>query len=210
MAGIAYPLWTDLKANVVAALEAVAAEEAAVSAGRNFQVTKDRWRPWIEGQQNTALVNVMTQTVDLNDERSGSRRNALDNIRVNVDMYALGKGGDVLPADELAALRVDLLAAQVREALTRLNDSDFGFTRENPAYSAIIAEYGQLIDRDLNFQLTYYDQENEQSAGQYAPARWSFVVRMPFIPNDLRVYNDLEELNVTLQEFALKFDYTSP
>ena len=124
----------------------------------------------------------------------------MDEITINVDMYALGKGGETLPADELAAERLDLLIAQVREGLTRLNTSDFGFTRDPVT--------GWSIDRNINFSLTYYDQENEQASGQYAPARWSFSVGMPFIPNDKRVYLDLEELNVTLEQYALRFTYT--
>ena len=70
-----------------------------------------------------------------------------------------------------------------------------------------------MIDRSLSFSLTYYDQENEQATGQYAPARWTVTVQMPFIPVDNNDYNDLEELNVSvkdemLEQYALKFEYT--
>jgi hypothetical protein len=194
------PLWSTLKTNIVTELTAIAAEENAVSPGRNFLVQKDRWRPWIEAQQNTPLVNVMVQTVGQDSARSANRRSSMDEITINVDMYALGKGGETLPADEVAAERLDLLIAQVREGLTRLDTNDFGFTRDPIT--------GWSIDRNINFSLTYYDQENEQASGQYAPARWSFSVNMPFIPNDKRVYNNLEELNVNVQEYALRFDYT--
>ena len=194
------PLWSTLKTNIVTELTAIAVEETLISAGRNFLVQKDRWRPWIEAQQNTPLVNVMVQTVGQDSARSGSRRSSMDEITINVDMYALGKGGETLPADELAAERLDLLIAQVREGLTRLNTSDFGFTRDPVT--------GWSIDRNINFSLTYYDQEYEQASGQYAPARWSFSVGMPFIHNDKRIYLDLEELNVTLEQYALRFTYT--
>ena len=200
MAGILPPLWTILKTNIVTELLAVAAEEAIVDPARNFLVGKDRWRPWIEAQQNVPLVNVMIQTVGQISERSANRRSSLDDISVNVDMYALGEGGNVLPVDQLAADRLDLLVAQVREGLTRLDTNDFGFARD--------VEGGIIIDRNLAFSLTYYDQENEQSTGQYAPARWNFNVAMPFIPNDKRVYIDLDELNVTLEQYALRFNYT--
>lgn len=197
---IDYPRWTQLKTNIVNQLKAIATEESLVSAGRNFLVEKDRWRPWIEAQQAIPLVNVMVQGVSQDSGRSASHRASLDEIQVNVDMYALGKAGDVLPADELAAQRLDLLIAQVREGLTRLNTFDFGFARD--------VEGGIIIDHNLDFTLTYYDQENEQATGQYAPARWSFNVKMPFIPEDKRVYTDLEELNVDLEKFALRFNYT--
>ena len=206
MAGISYPLWHTLKANIVTILQAIATEETIVSSARNFLVQQDRWRPWIEAQQNIPLVNVMVQTVGMNTERSSNRRGVIDDVSVIIDMYALGKGGDVLPADELAADRLDLLIAQVREGLTRLKETDFGFT-EDPVY-------GFPIDRsDADLTLTYYDQENEQASGQYAPARWGFTVQLAFIPTDNNVYNDLEELNVsvkddTLEQYALRFTYT--
>ena len=194
------PLWTTLKTNIVTELEAVAAEETIIDPGRNFIVNKDRWRPYIEAQQNIPLVNVMVQNVGQVSERSANRRMTMDDISVNVDMYALGEGGDVLPADQLSADRLDLLVAQVREGLTRLDTNDFGFVRD--------VDGGILIDRSLAFSLTYYDQQNEQATGQYAPARWNFNVNMPFIPNDKRTYIDLEELNVTLEQYALRFTYT--
>ncbi|MDA3832200.1 MAG: hypothetical protein PF495_02270, partial [Spirochaetales bacterium] len=72
---------------------------------------------------------------------------------------------------------------------------------------------GFLIDWDGSADLTVYDQGEEQSTGQYAPARWSFEVRMPYIPTDNNDYIDLEELNLdplvgTLEDFKLKFTYT--
>lgn len=205
MAGISLPLWNTLKVNIVSILQAIATEEALVDAGRNFLVQQDRWRPWVEAQQNIALVNVLVQTVNTNTDRSSNRRNTLDDVAVIIDMYALGEGGEVMPADELAATRLDLLIAQVREGLTRLAETDFGFS-EDP-------EFGFPIDKsETDYTLVYYDQENEQSSGQYAPARWSFTVQLAFVPIDNNVYNDLEELNVSvkddsLEQFALRFTY---
>lgn len=206
MAGIAYPLWTTLKTNIVTILTAIAAEETIVSAARNFNVSKDRWRPWIEAQQNIALVNVMVQTTGTNADRSANRRSTLDDVTINVDMYALGKAGEVLPADGVAADRLDLLTNQVREGLTRLLISDFLFTSD--------PDFGFPIDKeDANFNLTYYDQENEQATGQYAPARWTFTVQLAHIPIDNNEYNDLEILNIQVKEddldqFAMRFTYT--
>jgi hypothetical protein len=205
---VSYPLWYTLKANIKTFLEAIATEENAVDTGRNFLVSMDRWNPWIESQQGVALANILTQTVALNTDRSGSRRNGLDNITVIVDMYALGKPkvDGLLPGDEIAAKRLDLLVAQVREGLTRLNDNDFGFAKDSTG--------GFLIDRDINFTLTYYDQESAEASGQYAPARWTFNVMMPFIPEDKRTYYDLDVLNLSvkkddLENFALQFTYDS-
>jgi hypothetical protein len=203
MPGINYPLWFTLKSNIKTILETIATEETAVDAARNFEVEKDRWRPWIEAQQSVPLVNIMVQTVGLNAPRSTNRRSTLDDVTVNIDMYALGEGGDVLPVDEVAAKRLDLLIAQVREGLTRLARTDFGFEKD--------PDDGFPIDREnADFTLTYYDQENEQATGQYAPARWTFIVQLAFIPTDNNIYNALTELNVSLEdltEFSLKFTY---
>ena len=205
MPGIDYPLWYTLKNNIVIILKTIATEEAIVDSARNFAVEKDRWRPWVEAQQNVPLVNVMVQTIGLNTDRSSNRRNVLDDVTINIDMYALGEGGDVMPVDELAADRLDLLIAQVREGLTRLKQTDFGFTKD--------PDSGWPIDREnTDFTLTYYDQENEQATGQYAPARWTFIVQLVFVPVDDNVYAALTELNIsvkddTLEQYALRFTY---
>ena len=201
---IALPLWNALKVNIVTQLTAIAVEETLVDAGRDFEVSKDRWRPWIEEQQKKALVNIMVDTVSGNGDRSTQRVSALDDIIVKADMYAIGKAGEVLPADEVAAERLDLLIAQVREGLTRLAFTDYGFTKDST--------FGNVIDHDSNFQLNYYDQESQQATGQYAPARWSFTVQMPFIPVDDNDYENLEELGVVVSDetaalFALDFTY---
>lgn len=206
MAGIDYPLWRQLKLNIVTILKEIATEESAVSTARNFSVYRDRWRPYIESQQSTAMVNVMTQTITGNSDRSGSRRNYLDTINVYIDMYAVGKGGETLPADEVAADRLDLLTAQVREGITRMKSIDLGFAKDSTG--------GFLIDWDGSADLTAYDQAQEESTGQYAPARWSFNVNMPYIPTDNNDYVDLSQLNLTVNEntlelFKLQFDYTS-
>lgn len=202
---IDYPLWTTLKANIVTALNEIATEEAAVSPARNFIVQQNRWRPWVEQQQKVALVNVLVQTVIQDGERSSARVSSLDNVTVFVDMYALGRGGSVLPADEIASDRIDLLVNQVREGLYRLKNAYFNFPVDQAD--------GPVIDSDLDFTLTYYDQENEQTTGQYAPARWAFDVQLAYIPTDNNDYNNLEELNVsvkddTLEAYSLRFEYT--
>ena len=194
------PSWATLKTNIVTILKAIATEETLISASRNFIVKKDDWSPTVEAQQKIPLVNVMVQNVGPNSARSANKKSKMDEVTVNIDMYAFGKGGEILPADELAAERLDLLVAQVREGLTRLDTIDLGFSKD--------PSNGFIMDWDVSLNLTYYDQENEQATRQYAPARWSFSVNMPFIPNDERVYNNLEELNVTLEQYALRFTYT--
>lgn len=198
MAAIAFPKWYTLKGNVETILKAVAAEEKAVDPGREFLVSRDRWRPWIEAQQNVALVNILTDTVE--SQGGGSRRYKRDVVTVQVDLYALGtyedQAGDLTPADEVAAKRLDLLAEQVRHALTRLANADMGFNA------------GEIDTGDLQLSLVMYSQEREETTGQYAPARWSFQVSLPYVPMDHQEIADLEELNVALEQFAVKYTYT--
>jgi hypothetical protein len=140
-----------------------------------------------------------------NRERSSNRRGYLFDVDVMVDMYALGKAGEVLPADEVSADRLDLLTAQVLEGLTRLKEIDFGFPKD--------PIYGFAIDlTETNFTLNYYDHESEQSSGQYAPARWAFTVQLVYVPTDNNDYNALEELNIVvkkdeLDNYAALFQY---
>lgn len=203
MAGINYPLWTQLKTNIVTLLEEVATEETLIDPARNFIVEKDRYRPWIEAQQTIPLVNVMVQNTDTNSGRSGNKSSTMDNVNVIVDMYAIGQAGEILPADQVASDRLDLLTAQVREALTRLKERDYLFAR---------TANGLVIDGNNNFSLTYYDQESEQATRQYAPARWSFTVQMPFVPTDNNNFADLTELNISVKQddlvsFGARFNY---
>lgn len=203
MAGINYPLWTQLKANIVTLLKEVATEETLVDPERNFIVERDKYVPWIEAQQNLSLVNVMVKNVNPNSGRSGSKSSVMDDIEIMIEMYSIGKAGEVLPVDQVAADRLDLLTAQVREALTRLKQRDYLFPR---------TANGLIIDNNNSFNLTFFDQVSEQSTKQYAPAQYGFTVQMPFIPTDNNDFVDLTELNIAVKEddlvlFGARFNY---
>ena len=219
---VIYPLWYYLKQNIKYYLEQLAAEEKAIAVGRDFKVEVDNGRPYIEADQGVALVNIMVKGVNQNTTRSASRTASLNTVAVTLDMYVLGQSGGSLPSSELAAQRLDLLVAQTREGLSRLKDIDLGFKETDPVdpnnptgptWADIYGSgIGMLIDGGLNFNLTYYDQENEMATGQYASARWDFECNMPFIPVDNNLYRNLEELNLlvsdeTLELFATKFTY---
>jgi len=199
MAGIALPKWHTLKGNITTILRAVAAEEALVDAGRNFAVSNSRWRPWIESQQGLALVNVMVDGVESGGNGAGSRRYKQDVVRVNIDMYALGtyeeQAGELTPADEVAGKRLDLLTAQVRSGITRMINQDLGF------------EAGTIDTSGIDATLTMYSQEREESSGMYAPARWSFAVQLPYLPEESPV-GDLDVMDLDLQQFAVRFVYS--
>lgn len=198
MAGIALPSWHYLKSNIQSILTAISTEEAAIDPHRAFLVTRDRWRGWVESQQNIALVNILADSVE--PSGGGSHHYQQDRVVVNIDMYAFGtyeeKTGSLLPADEVAAARLDLLIAQVREGLTRKNNIDLGF---NP---------GRLSRESLALQ--FWSQEREDTLGQYAPARWVLTVQCPYVPTDQDLPR-LEEINLmfeqTLEAWGLKIAY---
>jgi len=203
---VAMPEYSTLKANIVTALQEVATAEAAIDSGRNFLVTKDRWRPWIENQQNVALVNVLVGTVT--SAGGGSHFNVTDRVSVNIDLYVLGTYDEqvdsetgektLTPADEMAAARLDLLVAQVRHAISRMKNSDFGMG-------------AGTISRNISADLTMYSQEQQDSTGQYAPARWSLTVDMAYTPDDDATVTAITELNLTMEDalesWAMKYTY---
>jgi hypothetical protein len=204
---VAMPAYSTLKTNLKTILEAVATAEAAESAARNFTVTKDRWRPWIENQQDVALVNVMIDSIQ--PAGGGSRRYSTQQVTVNFDMYVLGTTEEqvntgagtytVIPADENAALRLDLLIAQVQYAITRMVNQDFGMGAGKVGFSL-----GGL-------RLQVYSQEAEEATGQYAPARWSMDVTLPYYPTDDAETNAIAEIDLTmaqaLESWAVKYTY---
>jgi len=193
---VSYPQWHTLKTNLVTIFEDVATAEAAIDPGRDFEVVKDRWRPWVEKQQGKALLNIMVDTVQ--QQGAGSMRHLGFAVTVNLDMYALGnyqeQAGLFTPADEVAANRLDLLVAQVLYGLTRLENYDLGFAG------------GQIGANAKNLSLMMYSHEREEATGQYAPARWAFEVTLPYDPEDSAA-GTLADLNVDLGEFAARYTY---
>lgn len=185
-------------------LQTVATAENAVDAEKNFTVSKDRWRPWIENQQNTALVNIMINSIT---PAGGSTKfSTVDLVSVNVDMYVLGNATEVTdmgletvtlyPADEKAAERLDLLINQVRFALTRMLNANFGFTTTK-----------LVCAKPNTLSLQIYTQEGNQESGNYAPARWTFEVLLSYNPVDDGILVALTEINLDMQTHATKHTY---
>lgn len=198
------PAFFTLKANIKTMLETVAAAEKAVDAEKDFTVSKDRWRPWIENQQDVALVNVMIDAI--RPEGGSTRFSTVDKVSVNVDMYVLGlplqvtdEGTGIVtlyPSDEKAAERLDLLINQVRFALTRMLNANFGFSDSKKI---------QAKPNTLSLQI--YTQEGMQESGNYAPARWTFDVLLAFNPEDDAVLVPLSEVNLDMQLYATNHTY---
>jgi hypothetical protein len=194
---VAYPAWYNVETGIVTALEKVATEENAIDTARNFIVSRDRWRPWIENQQNVALVNVMVENISPGG--GGTRRYTQDRVTINIDCYVLGTTEEQMqegtgtvtltPADEFAAARLHLLVAQVRHAITRMSEQDFGLTA------------GTIDTSALKATVQIYNQEGDDNTGSYAPARVSFEVSLPFEPSD-------DGVSVEITDAWVKFEQT--
>lgn len=204
---VAYPAWYNIQTGIITSLEKVATEESAVDEARSFIVSRDRWRPWIENQQNVALVNVMIENVSPGG--GGTRRYTQDRVAINIDCYVLGTTEEqtndgtgavtLTPADEFAAARLHLLVAQARHAITRMSEQDFGL----PA--------GTIDTHALKASVQIYNQEGDESTGSYAPARISLEIVLPFEPSDDGVAVDITESQLkfkqTIESWFVKHSY---
>ena len=204
---VAYPAWYSVQTGIITSLEKVATEENAIDEARNFIVSRDRWRPWIENQQNVALVNVMIENVSPGG--GGTRRYTQDRVTINIDCYVLGTTEEqtnegtgavtLTPADEYAAARLHLLVAQARHAITRMSEQDFGL----PA--------GAIDTHALKASVQIYNQEGDDSTGSYAPARISLEVVLPFEPSDDGIAVDITDAQIkfkqTIESWFVKHSY---
>lgn len=119
---IAKPSYATLKDNIVTILSAVSTADSVGDTSRAFIVERDRWRPWIENQQEVSLVNVMVDSART--EPGGGQKYHPYRFVINIDMYVLGTAVEqtdedtgtvtLTPADKDAADRLDLLIAQVQ------------------------------------------------------------------------------------------------
>lgn len=204
---VALPLYATAKAAIVTQLRAVAAAEAAVNAGRNFSVVRDKSIAWIENQQNKAIVNVRLDSIE--PDGGGTKHYTQDRVSFYIDMYVLGTAeeqtntttGDVtlFPADEKASDRLDLLIAQVRYGITKMSTRDLGLS---PAVCDSHA---------LKARLQVYDHDGAEDTGIYAPARFTFDISVPYSPEDDGTLTAVSEINVTfdeaLEDWSLKYVY---
>ncbi len=174
---VSLPAYAVVRENIKDLIQEVATAEAAVASWRGFTVCKDRTRPWLEKEQKAvkALVNIITDSK----EAIGNARYKKDEVTFFIDLYAFGRAKNVtvegvtslLPADEAAAARLDLLVEQVEFALTRMKNHDLGIT-------------AGMISRNISSTLQFWSQEAEDSTGQYAPARFTIRVNLAYTVAD--------------------------
>jgi len=125
MSEIAMPLYAQVIGGIVAALEDVAAAEAAIDPALNFEVSKNRGRPYIESQTNKALVNVLLNKVEPDTDRSSTLYMKMQKATYHLDMYVRGEDTSLVPADVIAVERLQKLTGQVEDAITDMKNTRF-------------------------------------------------------------------------------------
>ena len=170
---IAMPLYAQVIDGIVAALEEVAAAEAAEDPALNFEVSKNRGRPYIESQTKKALVNVLLNKVDPDTDRSSVLHGTMEKATYHLDMYVRGTDNDLTPADEAAVIRLQLLAGQVRHAITAM---------KNARFNLAVGKIEPRIESSLQF---YELEDDRQASSIYAPARYMFSCYFPYTPADI-------------------------
>lgn len=111
--------------NIVQALRDFADEQSSIDDAVGFHVERGMLRPY--ESTDMPLVNVFQNAITPEQERSAARKVAHERTELFIDCYAIGVEGDIA-ADQNAMLRLEYLRAQVRHALYRLSQVDFGFS----------------------------------------------------------------------------------
>jgi hypothetical protein len=178
---------------IEAALKAVSAAEK-LDGAEDFEVSKNRSRPYIEGAHNRALVNIMLDKVETDVSRSDIHEKT-HRATFNFDMYVIGENDGLEPADEKAMSRLMLLTAQVEYAITALANICFGLQ---------VSE----IDYRNETALQFYPHEDDDSTAVYAPARMTLVLYFPYKVADLSNLPSLTRISMqALNDLALQYDY---
>ena len=195
MGAIPRYLWDIAQDGIKEILEEVSTAQAAINSEYEFLVENDRYRPTLESLvKENHLVNIYVGAVRSDDAETNFAKNHV--VTYNIDCYVQGfdeddpTTGNLVPADEAAVQRLKYLCAMVEFGLTKLAN----FFMKLPANNI----WPDKID------LTYNPVDDAAESGTpYAPARFQFVCKFPYVPQDLEL-PELTEINVTLEDWALK------
>ncbi len=181
---------------MVLALETFRDEQAAIDAAVNFEIERDRLRPYPESAGPS--VNLWVDD-DLPDEQdSGARRQGQTMVTVNVDLVCPLPGTNAVRADKAAGTRLHYLRAQVREGLYRLVNADFGFD-------------AGIISRKKWPRWQTYQTPDKMPEESDPGGRLVIEIEYNYTPGDITAGPALKILTVddsNLALWATTFDYT--
>lgn len=189
-------LWVQAQQGIKTILEGIRDTQVAINSDYDFDVYTNLYRPSIEQIENKALVNILIATVTSDEHETNFSKNHV--VTYNIDCYVRGKNeddpdnpGSLVPADEVAVERLYYLCAMVEYALTKLANFYKGLSSGNI--------YSDKIDTTFNPV-----EDASESATPYAPARFQFVCKFPYVPQDLENLPDLEQVILNLKDWAIK------
>lgn len=193
-------LWVKAQEGIKLSLEAVRDAQNAINTDYDFDIETNLYRPTIEKIEDRAFVNILIGRVTSDDSETNFNKTHI--VTYNIDCYVRGRNednpddpGSLVPADEVAVERLQYLCAMVEFALTKL--ANF--------YQSLNS--GDIIpDKiDLNFNPV---EDASESVTPYAPARFEFICKFPYNPQDLENLPELNESFVSFSDWASEFLYT--
>lgn len=187
-------LWDYAQESIQALLQVISTGQTAINPAYKFVVVKNQYRPSIESlTENNHLVNIIIGQVISDGLESNFNKNHV--VTYNIDCFVQGfnedDAGNLVPADEAAVDRLTYLCAMVEFGLTKLANyylDDSRFTNK-------------IVPEKLDLTFNPVDDASD-SATPYAPARFSYVVKFPYEPQDLENLPLLEATKLTFQNFA--------
>lgn len=175
---------------MVTALEEFSDEQAAIDPNVAFNVVRDQLRPPSLAQ--LPLVNIWLDMLTP-EEGSSGRTSEQETSEINVDCTARGEESEGAPSDHDAMLRLYYLKHQVKHALFRLIQADYGFE------PGIIAR-----KRWPRFQL--FQSDTKMPEEQIVGGRWTVSIEYAWAPEDLPE-TALEELRIDQGMFEAYYSY---
>lgn len=190
-------LWDTAQENIKGILEDISSAQALINQDYAFTVTSDKYSPTIEELvSNNHLVNIYVATVVSDGHETNFSKNHI--VTYNIDCYVQGLNEDdtitniLVPADEVAVARLKYQCAMVEYGLTKL--SNFYMDLNS----------GEIIPDKLDLVFGTVEDAAE-SFTPYAPARFRFVCKFPYTPQDLENLPDLDEFKVDLDVWASEY-----
>jgi len=174
---------------MVTVLAAFSAEQAAIQASVKFYVERDQLRP-IE-RRKLPLVNIWLDT--LTPEDPSTKTCEQETADINIDCYTRGVEAESAPSDQDAMLRLYYLKHQVKYALYKLINADFGFG-------------AGIIARKHWPRFNLFQTDTKMPEEQIVGGRWVVSVEYAWQPEDISTIN-LEELRVDAGMFDAYYSY---
>lgn len=190
-------LWDTAQDNMKSILEDVSTAQAAINADYAFTVINDKYSPTIEELvADNHLVNIYVAQVVSDGHETNFSKNHI--VTYNIDCYVQGFNEDdpetsiLVPADEVAVARLKYQCAMVEYGLTKLSNFYMGLNSGEIIPDKIDLIFGTVEDASDSFT-------------PYAPARFKFICKFPYDPQDLENLPDLSAFKVDLTNWASEY-----